>query len=48
MAVITQKYDSFKRRQQRVCSFLAARVSRSVSRDSMSASDDVTTVTSAR
>ena len=41
IAVITQKYDSFKRRQMRVRSFLAARVSRSVSRDSASASEDV-------
>jgi len=41
VAVITQKYDSFKRRQMRVRSFLAARVHRSVSRDSASASDDV-------
>lgn len=40
IAVITQKYDSFKRRQVRVHSFLAARVSRSASRDSKSASDD--------
>lgn len=40
IAVITQKYDSFKRRQVRVHSFLAARVSRSASRDSTSAADD--------
>ena len=56
VAVITQKYDSFRRRQMRVRSFLAARVSRSTSRDSTSAADDVladsfrreTSVTSAR
>jgi len=41
IAVITQKYDSFRRRQMRVCSFLAARVHRSISRDSTSACDDV-------
>jgi len=41
IAVITDKYDSFRRRQMRVRSFLAARVSRSASRDSTSASDDV-------
>ena len=41
IAVITQKYDSFRRRQMRVRSFLAARVSRSASRDSTSACDDV-------
>jgi len=56
VAVITQKYDSFRRRQMRVRSFLAVRLSRSTSRDSTSASDDVladtfrreTSVTSAR
>ena len=41
VAVITQKYDSFRRRQMRVRSFLAARISRSTSRDSTSACDDV-------
>lgn len=42
IAVITEKYDSFRRRQMRVRSFLAARLSHSLSRDSTSASDDGT------
>ena len=40
MAVITQKYDSFRRRQMRVRSFLVSRLSRSTSRDSTCALDD--------
>jgi len=40
IAVITEKYDSFRRRQMRVRSFLAARVTRSVSRDSTLTMED--------